>query len=242
MVRASVLASPDAPRSPLAPNRSGGTAGTASNAPTRNPKECSHVHRQDGVAAGRGGTSVDYSIGRGRPRGARGRGRSQCRSKWPHPGAVGLGLSSLPLLSARMGSRPLARAWRRRGDRQHHRQRGLSAAARLLLRRLRLRGSLLLSVGLPRRSARDLRPELPLVRVEHGPLHDLWWREAALSLPQVGGQARPARGRTRAAHLAAHGRCGAGVLSALWPVAGGLRIMVNDSLMAVFALEASRLA
>ena len=35
------------------------------------------------------------------------------------------------------------------------------------------------------RSAHDLRPELPLVRVEYGPLYDLCGREAALPLPEV---------------------------------------------------------
>ena len=39
--------------------------------------------------------------------------------------------------------------------------------------------------GYTGRPARRLRAEFPLLRVAHGPLHDLLGREAALPLPEV---------------------------------------------------------
>ena len=98
-----------------------------------------------------------------------------------------------------------------------------------------------------------LRPELPLVRVEYGPLHDLFRREAALPLPEVAPEvalsyasavlfARAVAPLRLAQRFGSTLREPATVLSALWPCAGGLPIMVNDSLTTVLALEASCLA
>ena len=110
-------------------------------------EECAHVHMQAMLIVG--ALALAFAVGAGPSRsGCRPQPRSRAQVR--RPSAVTQVQWRVSSATARRGwgRGAVARPGRRRRDRQHHRQRGLSAAARLLLRRLCLRRPLLLSLRL----------------------------------------------------------------------------------------------